>query len=369
MSRFVTLFRYDLEPVHLFKDVGQIPITFSRWGYQSRIVGFWKTKPDHPAAEQISRMRPNSRKLRTLWLLFYILLHAKRIAVLNLYFWGKDTFLLGSLYKLLNPDGFLYVKTDVIPGLIRQEDPRGLALRLRSHFIRIVNAVSVETRRANDLFKELFPELGTKLLYVPNGVDPDLLGSPPHGDKENIILSVGSIGQPVKNHELLVSGFLALNLPGWKLVLVGPVSNPFREWIKNHPEDPLGSGRVVLRGPTTSREELAQWYRRARVFCLSSRYESYGIALLESLCFGACAVGSDTIESIEDFSNATGMVEVFKTGDSESLEKALKKAIARSEKDSDFLQRQAIKVRDQYDWSRLLSPIRESLSSKTHSLR
>jgi len=364
--KMVTLFRYDLEPVHLFKDVGQIPMAFAQWGFDVSIVGFWNTLPALPFVQQISRYRPQSRFLRSIWIIFYLLLNSRKIDLLNLYFWGNDTFIFGMLYKFLNPRGFLYIKSDAFPALIQS---RKRSPTLERQFIRRVDLVSVETHSTIELFRKLFPALGPKLVHVPNCVDQELLSVPfEAGKKEQMIISVGTIGLPVKNHRFLVDTFLDLDLKGWKLVLLGPVDAGFMMWLRNHDKNPLETGTIELPGRVDTRAELAAWLQRASVFALTSVYESYGIALLESLCFGACAVGSDTVGSIFDLQASTGMVEIFKNSDAASLSQALTKAVTRSQTERTFFDTQALSVRGSYDWGKVLEPVRQIISKRNLSI-
>jgi glycosyltransferase involved in cell wall biosynthesis len=56
---------------------------------------------------------------------------------------------------------------------------------------------------------------------------------------------------------------------------------------------------VVVHGKIFNREHLAELYRAARVFCLPSRYEPYGLVLLEAMAHGIPCVGS-ACESIPE---------------------------------------------------------------------
>lgn len=49
---------------------------------------------------------------------------------------------------------------------------------------------------------------------------------------------------------------------------------------------------VVVHGKITDRARLAEMYRSARVFCLPSRYEPYGLVLLEAMSHGVPCVGT-----------------------------------------------------------------------------
>jgi glycosyltransferase involved in cell wall biosynthesis len=56
---------------------------------------------------------------------------------------------------------------------------------------------------------------------------------------------------------------------------------------------------VVSHGKIASRERLAELLRTARVFCMPSRYEPYGLALIEAMAHGVPCIGTQ-VQSIPD---------------------------------------------------------------------
>jgi glycosyltransferase involved in cell wall biosynthesis len=60
-----------------------------------------------------------------------------------------------------------------------------------------------------------------------------------------------------------------------------------------------GAPGVVFHGRLRDRERLAALYRGARVFCLPSLYEPYGIVLLEAMAHGVPCVGT-TVQAIPE---------------------------------------------------------------------
>ena len=51
-------------------------------------------------------------------------------------------------------------------------------------------------------------------------------------------------------------------------------------------EAPAGEPGVEVFGTIESRERLAELYARARVFCLPSRYDPYGLSISEAMAYG-----------------------------------------------------------------------------------
>jgi glycosyltransferase involved in cell wall biosynthesis/GT2 family glycosyltransferase len=65
----------------------------------------------------------------------------------------------------------------------------------------------------------------------------------------------------------------------------------YREWFaQKYGGEPALAGRVRFAG-AVSEGELYQLYRECDVFCLPSRYESFGLVLLEAMMFGKPVVG------------------------------------------------------------------------------
>jgi starch synthase len=84
----------------------------------------------------------------------------------------------------------------------------------------------------------------------------------------------------------------------------------------------FGVPGVVVHGRVRDRERLAALYRGARVFCLPSLYEPYGLVLLEAMAHGVPCVGSSVqaIPEILDQGRAGLLVE---PGDPDALAQAL----------------------------------------------
>ncbi len=303
-KRFVTLFP-PAANVHLLKDVGMIPyILYRDYGYDSTLVCF-RNETAYPALErEVKGLKihflPEDKSYAfgriSRQAVAYLRKHAREIDVLNLYHNTQESLFYGFIYKLFNPEGIVYIKLDInIERFDAQKTQRIHAWRLKGYnwfFRHIADVVSCELPSAFDYLEKAIPALKGKLLLLPNGIDGKAIENEgiqvlPAGEKENLLVAVGRIGAPEKNHELLLRAAAQVDLKDWKIALVGPVNEAFREWSESFlASRPALKKQVVFTGPITGRTELYGWYNRAKVCCLTSRYESFGLVLVEALYFG-----------------------------------------------------------------------------------
>lgn len=303
-KRFVTLFPCAAN-VHLLKDVGMLPYVLYRdCGYDATLVCF-RNEAAYPALErEVKGLKihflPEEKSYAfgriSRQAVAYLRKQAKEIDVLNLYHNTQETLFYGFIYKLFNPAGILYIKLDIdIERFDAQKMQRIHAWRLKGYnwfFRHIADVVSCELPSAFDYLVKAIPSLKGKLLLLPNGIDDKAVESMgvqvlPPGKKENLLVAVGRIGAPEKNHELLLRAAAQTELNDWKIALVGPVTEAFGEWSEAFLAcRPALKKQVVFTGPIADRAQLYGWYNRAKACCLTSRYESFGLVLAEALYFG-----------------------------------------------------------------------------------
>ncbi len=162
-----------------------------------------------------------------------------------------------------------------------------LVLRRASRIL----ALSPYTRRR---ILETLPEVADRLDLAMVPVDTTRFWPLPPGARatgERFLLNVSRINDPRKNIPLLLDAFarVAERYPSLKLVLVGDDPQPD---LLAHCER-LGIRRsVVFRGKVDA-GELADLYRRAELFVISSTQEGLGIVMLEAMACGAPVVATD----------------------------------------------------------------------------
>ena len=127
-------------------------------------------------------------------------------------------------------------------------------------------------------------------------VMPNPLAFTPHYDKsekECIVLAAGRLDQwYVKGFDLLVQawGMVEKNHPDWKLQIAGRGSQIDKLRILNWAADRNVSDKIELLGFCT---DLSQICRKAEIFVLSSRFEGFGMVLIEAMSQGCAPVASN----------------------------------------------------------------------------
>ena len=342
---FVTVFT-ETENFHLVKDVGQLPyFMYKTEGYDATLITY-QNNVEYPFIDQeVNGLKLNfiPNKGRFLYfelgVLYYLLNHSKSIAVLNLFHFKKDHILYLLIYKLVNPKGKAYIKLDMDILFFKNYNAflfsnyriKNFILKaLTSWIFKLTDLFSVETNQAKDYLLNVYPELQNKLICIPNGVDNLYLDkeipNKAFQEKENIILTVGRIGTEQKNTELLLDALKITDLKDWKVYILGPIEESFKKYIADfYKEYPQLENKVIFTGNITDRKELFDWYNRAKVFCLSSRYEGFPIAFPEALYFGNYLISSP-VSSAEHITSS-GKYGTVARADAHEFSKAIQNSI------------------------------------------
>ena len=133
----------------------------------------------------------------------------------------------------------------------------------------------------------------------------------------------------------------------YQLVIVGRLGvdnplGPFAEQV-----DSLGlSSRVVLTGPVSD-DELVLLYQSATLFVFPSRYEGFGLPVIEALACGAPAIVGRNSSLVEILDSEEAL---FDAGDPSSIQSALARALTEAEL-RERLRRPD--VRERFTWSRI----------------
>ncbi len=198
-------------------------------------------------------------------------------------------------------DGFHYGRAKRAPyiasikGVIADElrNERGVAralLGVQAAFERVAvhraDVVISTSRYSRDRIVEAYGVPAAKVVIVPELIDLQAWAEgsvPPHGTQAEppAILTVAHM-YPRKNLGLLIKAYAHLRdagipFQGW-IVGDGPCR---RAWERLR--DRLGLQASVTFLGTIPRRELQERYRRARIFCLPSRQEGFGIVFLEAM--------------------------------------------------------------------------------------
>lgn len=304
---FLTLFP-RLVPPAFNKGVGRLAYHFSRdlgWdaGLAYLSLGEVTTPPwyaQQVAASHLGATTLDARGQHLLAQLRHLTRHGRSVDLLNLYDLRPESLIIASWYKQLNPRGRVFIKTDMdqraVDMLLAPSTRGRLYLKLLEHSA--VDFFTVETRRIHDQVAPLFEAMGKPLHIVPIGVDPPPVEALDEAltRKERLIVAVGRTGSQQKHNELLLEAFLRLpeaQTEGWRVVWIGEDEAGFRPRAEAMLAScPQRREQIVFIDHLHDRAELLDWYSRASVFALSSRWESFGTVLVEGPSLGALPVST-----------------------------------------------------------------------------
>jgi glycosyltransferase involved in cell wall biosynthesis len=162
----------------------------------------------------------------------------------------------------------------------------GLAADIRAHYPRL-EALSVLTTADLRDYTALLADAPTRVERIPNPV-PSLGGATAALDAP-VIAAAGRL-TPQKGFDMLVRAFapVAQRHPDWELQIHG--SGPERASLERLVAAEGLDGRVRLMGRT---REMGDALARSSVFALSSRFEGFGMVLVEAMSKGLPVVSFD----------------------------------------------------------------------------
>lgn len=379
MKKFVTLFE-KTENFHLIKDVGQIPYLMHHYfGYDSTIVTY-KNNDSYPYLEDevqglklkfIPKVKLGRYSLSSLAYLFF---NAKNIDVLHLFHHREKTYLNFLMYKWRNPNGIAFLKSDMglnsikeYDGVVPKKRPK-YAVRqwLFDKVLPKLDVLTIETQEGCEYVCNRYPNYADKMVFIPNGMNIErmyaLTPVKTFTDKENIILTVGRIGAPEKNNEMLLSAIEKIDLEDWKAVFIGPIEKGFESVIEDFfQKNPHLKEKVIFTGAIYDRKLLFDWYARSKIFCLTSIEESFGFVLIEAMAYANYVVTTpiSSANEITDFGKC-GMIVSTEIELSEQLGVLIEgsnqvEVIAELAKERTF---------SRYDWKTILRTLNDFIEKK-----
>lgn len=357
---YITIFP-ECETVHLKKDVGMLPYSMGKYqGYEFKIVcydhgDFCESDINKYHIECIEEKQGIIRDFSR-----YIVKNAKKIDVLNLYHITstRNAYWI-LLYKICNPKGKVHVKLDADYRMIEVFDPypKGLKSKLRVYILRkFVDIYTVET---TELLEKLTSLWNIKIELLPNGVFIDEENSNREFlEPENVFLTVGRLGTEQKATEVLLDAFRIISdKTTWNLKLVGPMESEFEMYLEKYfKQYSMLRNRVEVYGNISDEKKLVEIYNKSKVFVLPSRWESFGLVLLEALERGNFLVVSNKIPSIKDISNGGSYCEIVEVDDAIALGNAMLEA-TKGKFDEDTRKEKSKWVVDNFSWKQLVKKL------------
>lgn len=299
--RYLTLFP-EAENIHLIKDVGMIPYSLIKFcGYEATLACY-----DNGNYPYIKTEVPGLKLLflkkifnHTFWdTLIFIVKHHKKYDTVQTFHFRFRALLWLFIFKLLHPSGKTYLKLDANEQILKYAFT-GLKGKIQAFLLRRIDMISVETTNLQNILKDKWKR---DIAYIPNGYGNPASSILPYEQKINKIITVGRIGAPEKRSEVLLEAFALFSERqiGWTLELIGPVTNEFEIYIQNYfCAYPQLKEKISFTGAIHERKKLYSYYAEAKIFCLSSSWESFGIALVEAAAAG-CYIITSAVAAAKD---------------------------------------------------------------------
>lgn len=381
MAKTIATLFFNLENIHLIKDVGMIPYTMhTKFGYDV-ILPVWSNR-EYPYLKKYFSFAKisiieysDNEKIRRINTCKWLIANAKKIDVLHLYFFNIWTCYYIKLYKALNHKGLVYVHLDNsgeqhVKYLNKEET---LKSKLLKNFI-LTKKTEKDILWGLQNYKNSIILNGNppfnNTIFVPNGFywEKDLPAKP-FKERDNTIITVARNGTHEKRTDILMNGFaqIANEFPKWKLVLAGTVEDSFKPFIEDYfNKYPDLKKRVQFIGPIYDRNELQKFYNNSKIFCLPSLWESFGLVTIEALSMGCFMIGSN-IEANKDITQNGKYGILFEKGDLNDFVKKLRYCLNHEDEMEKVSTVAYDFVKDYYKWETVLKPVDEWIKNKLGS--
>ncbi|RKI82908.1 glycosyltransferase [bacterium 0.1xD8-71] len=311
---------YPLENVQLLKDRVLVPYAcYRHFGESLTIVTqaveeypyltYLEGAQLHslPCSESLSHMEAA---------IAYVSDHYKEIDLLCLFGARLEYTQLALQYKALRPEGILYLKLDINSGwanaLPLDHEPYAA-------FLDSCDIISCEARRLQQLLCQKWRKI---IEYIPNGIYYPFyptIENTTYGDKENLILTVGRIGSVQKNSHVLLYAYALAYLhftTPWDLVMIGSVTPEFQEIYDVFcREFPAIAPHVHLTGSITDKTQLHTYYRRAKIFALTSQMEGGSPNVYAEAAGFGCTILTTDIDCAQDMTDQERLGRIVKDPD------------------------------------------------------
>ena len=282
--------------------------------------------------------------------------HARDYDVIGFFNYGKFAYRLSTLAKRQNPAITTWSKLDMSRSGFRHFYDGTWVRRIKTIPERWksadVDLFTVETRHYYDVLRTL-PVFRGRIEYLPNGVflgalDPAAYEAIP---KDGSIVTVGRLGMPIKNTELLLDALELLGpeeLDGHPVYLIGNCTNTFRTYADAMlARSPWMRDVLHFVGPVRDRAALYEYDAHASVICMTSRSESFCIAVAEAMYFGAYPVLTDYGPITGDMTDDGALGTIVSEHAPAPVAHALRDALRRAPAKADDIRRHA---RESFDY-------------------
>lgn len=189
----------------------------------------------------------------------------------------------------------LKVLAQTSPAFFRSLYLRKMGVRfekMQNHSDRLVLLSDSLKARMEQYFYRLNPEK----LYAINNPLTFTPGDYNVSEKENAVLVVARFNNPQKNLTGFIDAWLLFSRrhPDWKAVMVG--DGEHRDLVEKYARKKKAQN-IWFEG---HRKNVEDYFRRAKIFCMTSAYEGWGMVLTEAMAYGCVPVVYESYESVKD---------------------------------------------------------------------
>lgn len=312
MSKIFTIFQPGFDSDNFNKDVGLIPIIFQKHlNYKCNFL----CQVINGSYEQLIKDNIQVIFINNDDTIVATLKNTDVLMLFGIYDYNLEMI---KRYTQINSKGKIYLKLDMNIHWLRN-------IQMDDNLINLLNKctlISVECRTLQKYIKEHWP---VKVEYIPNGYYNFNDEEVSYEDKENTIITVGRLGSYQKGTEVLLEAFklAAPHIKGWNLKLIGTIEESFKPYIdKFFSSNPELKDKVTFLGKITDRSLLEEEYKKAKIFCLTSRFEGFPNVFPECAVKGCYIISSD-IDPAYDITGNKRYGDIFPIDNSEELAKIL----------------------------------------------
>lgn len=359
--------------VNLVKDMGMMPYKLHElYGYDAYIACY--------KLDEYSYLKSEAKGLKidfikkrfsnyTLDGIAYLKKKAKEIDILQIFHVTLYSMFYAFTYKKINPSGKIYLKLDCSHKLIDKINSLNkIGRKLLNMYLSKVDLISAEQKILCEQLKELLPQQKHKIINIPDGVDFEFLNKNnikyDYSKKENTILNVSRVGAEEKNIPMLLEAFKNIeNIEklGWKLKIVGPIEKGFQKYIDEYfNKNPKLKDIVIFEDSVVDRKSIFEEYNKSKIFCLTSQFESFGIAFIEAAALGNVIVSTDVGIAHELISHNNGVV--VDINDTKKLTLSLQNMIHSSQLHKYSKSTHEI-CKENFDWDKIIEKLVEGFKA------
>ncbi len=142
-----------------------------------------------------------------------------------------------------------------------------------------------------------------QIISIPNP-SPFSVKTSPVNTNNKTVIATGRLAHQ-KGFDLLLMAWIKVSRanPDWQLIIVGEGEERYE--LENFIVNNELSSSVTLTGNTN---DVSKYYEKADIFCLSSRFEGFGMVLIEALSFGLPIVSFDCEVGPSEILSKTGSI-------------------------------------------------------------